>query len=146
MITLWFSNHSHNCRIFTEILLKTINPLTWMVLHEVSILYEFGSGKDNNCHRRNVKSVKTGIPLMSDCKHLLLQIHRDIERNAGYANFIWAPKKVEDQLACIPHLLKSLSLQLKEKTSECFAFCQVLFQIILHYPQKSTQNGLKTQT
>lgn len=105
-----------------------------------------GQEKDNNCKRRNVKSVKTGITLMSDCKHLLLQIHRDIERNAGLTPTLSEhPRKVEDQLT---FLISSnpLSLQLKEKTSECFAFCQVLFQIILHYPQKSTQDGLKTQT
>lgn len=66
---------------------------------------------------------------MSDCEHLLLQIHRDIERNAGLMPALSEhPRKVEE--SNWHYLISSnpLSLQFKEKTSECFAFCQVLFQ------------------
>jgi len=56
-----------------------------------------GQERDNNCKRRNVKSVKTGITFMSDCEHLLLQIHRDIERNAGLMPALSEhPRKVEE--------------------------------------------------
>ena len=45
----------------------------------------------------NVKSVKIGITFMSDCKYLLLQIHRDIERNAGLMPTLSEhPRKVEE--------------------------------------------------
>lgn len=113
------------------------------VFYEVSILYEFGSEKDNNCKRRNVNSVKTGITLMSDCKHLLLQIHRDIERNAGLKPTLSEhPRKVEDQLT-LPHLLKSPFPSVERKNFRMFCFLSGTIPNYLTLPTKINSRWIK---